>query len=119
MPRTFDARKCQGFPDAAAPVGFFNSDAEVCAVAKLFFVTDRINARCSDDPAVNERRNFDGIFAFAARFQKFSFLPNGKRIFLRIGQKILCFCMREIKSAEHFGGISFTSSAKKAFRAVL
>jgi len=27
--------------------------------------------------------------------------------------------MREIKSAEHFGGISFTRSAKKAFRTVL
>lgn len=110
--RAFDARKRKSLPDAAPPVGFFNGDAEVRTMANLFLVINRISARCSGNPGVNERRNFDGIFAFAARLQKFCFLLDGERIFLRIGQKIVRFCMREIKSAEHFGGISFTRSAK-------
>lgn len=58
-------------------------------------------------------------FLLSLRLQKFCFLLDGERIFLRIGQEIVRFCMREIKSAEHFDGISFTRSAKKAFRAIL
>lgn len=64
--RTFDARKRKSLPDAAPPVGFFNGDTEVRTMANLFLVINRINARCSGNPALNERRNFDGIFAFAA-----------------------------------------------------
>ena len=63
--RAFDARKRKSLPDAATPVGFFNSDAKVCTVASLFLVANRFKARCSGDPAVNERGNLDGIFAFA------------------------------------------------------
>ena len=62
--RAFDARKRKSFPDSATPIGFFNSNAKVYTVTNLFLVTNRINARCSGNPAVNERRNFDVIFCF-------------------------------------------------------
>ena len=62
--RAFDARMRKSLPDAAPPVGFFNGDAEVRTMANLFLVINRINARCSGNPAVNERRNFDVIFCF-------------------------------------------------------
>lgn len=38
------------------------------------------------------------FFAFAARLQKFCFLLDGERIFLRIGQKIVRFCMQKLRS---------------------
>ena len=38
------------------------------------------------------------FFAFAARLQKFCFLLDGERIFLRIGQKTVRFCMQKLRS---------------------
>lgn len=70
--RAFDARKRKSLPDAAPPVGFFNGDAEVRTMANLFLVINRINARCSGNPAVNERRNFDGILLSLRAFKNFA-----------------------------------------------
>lgn len=70
--RAFDARKRKSLPDAAPPVGFFNGDAEVRTMANLFLVINRINTRCSGNPAVNERRNFDGILLSLRAFKNFA-----------------------------------------------
>lgn len=116
--RAFDARKRKSLPDAAPPVGSFNGDAEVRTVANLFLSSiGSMPAVPAILPSTNAAISM--AFLLSLRLQKFCFLLDGERIFLRIGQKIVRFCMREIKSAEHFGGTSFTRSAKIAFRTVL
>lgn len=70
--RAFDARKRKSLPDAAPPVGFFNGDAEVRTMANLFLVINRISARCSGNPGVNERRNFMAFLLSLRAFKNFA-----------------------------------------------
>lgn len=106
--RAFDARKRKGLPDAAPPVGFFNGDAEVRTMSARWriFSLSSIGSMPAV-PAILPSTNaaISMAFLLSLRLQKFCFLLDGERTFLRIGQKIVRFCMREIKSAEHFGGI--------------
>ena len=116
--RTLDARKRQRPADAFAPVRLFNGNAEIRAVAELFLIAERFDSGASDDLPVHKRTDFDGVRAFLARLQELCLVCLGKQIFLRTGQQIVRFCVRQMEAAQYLRRIPLARAAQKALRSV-
>ncbi len=116
--RTLDARKRQRPADAFAPVRLFNGNAEIRAVAELSLSPSGSIPALPTTFPVHKRTDFDGVRAFLARLQELCLVCLGKQIFLRIGQQIVRFCVRQMEAAQYLRRIPLARAAQKALRSV-
>ena len=87
-------------------------------MAELFLIAERFDSGASDDLPVHKRTDFDGVRAFLARLQELCLVCLGKQIFLRIGQQIVRFCVRQMEAAQYLRRIPLARAAQKALRSV-